>query len=396
MSVEPISGGVCAVDGVLASGVAAGLRKGGRRDVALVDTGATVTAVGVQTRNQVRAAPVEVTAEHLADGRARAVLLNSGQANACTGAAGLAVARASAARVAATLGCEPSDVLVCSTGVIGVLIDEPVLLAGIDKAAASLSPDGGAAAAAAILTTDLVTKEHAVRVTQGDRSCTIGGMAKGSGMIAPGMATMLAVVTTDAALDAPTAQQMLVDAVDRTFNRISVDGCMSTNDAVLLLATGQAARPPSDDEVAKGIEAVCAALASAIVHDGEGAAHIAALTVSGAATEADALGVARAIADSVLVRTALAGEDPNWGRILAAAGAGPVRIDPDKISVAFGDVVVCRDGMVAPFDIAAASAALSGVDVDIAVELGLGSASATVWFSDLTHEYVTINAEYTT
>jgi glutamate N-acetyltransferase / amino-acid N-acetyltransferase len=393
---EQRPGGVCAVDGIVAGGVAAGLRKSGRPDVALVDAGRPVVAAGVQTRNQVAAAPVQVTARHLGDGRARAVLLNSGQANACTGPDGLATAEASASHAGSALGCEASDVLVCSTGVIGVQIDPALLLDGIDKVAGTLGRQGGGAAAQAILTTDTVAKESAYVVAEGQGQATVGGMAKGSGMIAPGMATMLCVVTTDALVDAATAQRLLRTAVSRTFDRISVDGCMSTNDAVLLLATGTASRPPSLDAVAEGLEAVCADLASAIVHDGEGTNHVAHLTVSGASCEADALAVARAIADSVLVRTALAGEDPNWGRILAAVGAGPVRIDPDRVAVSFGDVEVCRRGMVAPFAAADAAAVLAATDVDITVDLGLGGAQATVLFSDLTHEYVTINAEYTT
>lgn len=396
MTLEPCEGGVSAVPGILAAGVSAGLRRSGRPDVALIDAGAPVVAVGVQTANQVRAAPVEVTARHLADGRARAVLLNSGQANACTGEPGLRTAEASAARTAAALGCAPGDVLVASTGVIGVPLDEERLFAGIAQAAAALDPAGGARAADAILTTDTVRKEAAVQVTDRQGRAAIGGMAKGSGMIAPGMATMLAVVVTDAPLDAGAAGRLLRAAVDRTFNRISVDGCMSTNDAVLLLATGTAASPPAEEAVAQGLEEVCARLASAIVHDGEGMSHVARLTVSGARTEAEALAVARSVADSVLVRTALAGEDPNWGRILAAMGAGPVRFDPAGVTVRFGAVEVCRGGMAIPFDERAAAAALAGTDVDLSVRLGEGAAEATVLFSDLTREYVTINADYTT
>lgn len=397
-TIEPVPGGVTATPGIRAAGVAAGLKPSGKPDVALVAADAPVAAAAVQTRNQVYAAPVAVTRRHVADGRAQAVLLNAGSANACTGEEGLRTAEESAAAVAAALGCASSDVLVCSTGVIGVPIPREPFLTSIPRAVAALRDDvaAGDAAAGAILTTDTVAKQAAVRVSDTRGSCVVGGMAKGAGMLAPELATMLCVVTTDAPLSGAALQHSLQQACDRTFGRISVDGCMSTNDAVIVLATGTAAQAPSQEAVSAGLEAVCGRLAEAMVRDGEGATRLIRLRVTGAASEPDALGLARAVADSVLVRTAMAGGDPNWGRILAAMGASPVRFDPARVAVRVGDVTVCRGGVVAPFDPARAAAALAPGDVDVTVDVGAGDAEATMLFSDLTHGYVTINAEYTT
>lgn len=391
-----VAGGVCATPGIEAAGVTAGLKPSGAPDLALVAAPTTVAAAAVQTRNQVRAAPVDVTAKHIADGRARAVLLNAGSANVCTGPDGLALAEESAALVAEGLGCEPADVLLCSTGVIGVPIPREPFLAGIPKVVESLRADGGEAAARAIMTTDTMPKQAAVRVTDDRGTCTIGGMAKGAGMIAPELATMLCVITTDAPVVGPVLKATLRDVVSRTFNRVSVDGCMSTNDAVVLLATGSAPEPPSLAAFAEGLTAVCRSLATALVRDGEGATRIMRIRVTGAATENDAVGVGRSIAASALVKTALAGGDPNWGRVMAAMGAGPVRFEPQRVSVAFGGVVVCRFGVATSFDRAHAVAALRGPEVDLVVDLGGGDAEATFTTCDLTHGYVSINAEYTT
>lgn len=391
-----VEGGVCAVDGVRAAGISAGLKSSGKPDLALVAAGRPVPAAGVQTTNQVLAAPVTVTARHLSDGLARAVLCNSGSANVCTGPDGLALAEESARAAAAALGCAPTDVLLCSTGVIGVPLAAAPLLAGIPRVAALLSSGGHTAAARAIMTTDTVVKESAVRAADAGGACVVGGMAKGSGMIAPAMATMLCVLTTDAPLDGHELRQALETAVARSFDRISVDGCMSTNDAVLLLATGTAAQPPGIEAFTAGLTAVCADLAEQIVRDGEGASRLLRIHVHGARCEDDAVAVGRAVASSALVRTALAGGDPNWGRVLAAVGAGPARIDADRIAVAFGDVTVCRSGVVAPFDAAEAAAALRGHEVTCTIDLGLGDAHAAFLTCDLTQEYVRINAEYTT
>ena len=395
-SLESLDGGVCATAGIQAAGIAAGLKRSGRLDLALVAADEVVPAAAVQTRNQVTAAPVRLTARHLADGRARAVLLNSGSANVCTGPDGDALAAESAARVAGELSCDASDVLLCSTGVIGVPVPREPLLSGIPRVVAALDGDGGGDAARAIMTTDTVPKETAVAVRDGGTVCVVGGMAKGAGMLAPELATMLAVVTTDAPLRGPVLRATLRDTVARTFGRVSVDGCMSTNDAVVLLATGAAATPPPLQAVKAGLEAVCADLAEALVRDGEGVHKVVRLTVTGARSEGDALGVARAIAGSVLVRTAVAGGDPNWGRVLAAMGAGSVRFDPDRVGVRFGNVDVCRFGVATAFDPGQAAAALRGPDVSVTVDLGAGPASVRYLTCDLTHDYITINAEYTT
>ena len=395
-NLEAIAGGVTAVPGVTAAGISAGLKPSGALDMALVDAGDVVAAAAVQTRNQVTAAPVQVTARHASNGRARTVLLNAGSANVCTGPDGLALAERSTVAVSESLGCDPADVLICSTGVIGVPIPEAPFLDGIPALAKELSPEGGEAAARAIMTTDTTPKERAVRVSDDTGSCVIGGMAKGSGMIAPEMATMLCVVTTDAPLAGPVLKSTLKGVVSRTFGRISVDDCMSTNDAVIILATGTAPNPPTMATFTAGLTRVCEELAEALVRDGEGASKVVRVSVTGARSESDAVGVARAIARSALVRTAIAGEDPNWGRILAAMGAGPVPFEPNRVAVSFGGVTVCRFGVAAAFDRGQAAAALRGDEVLLNVDLGLGDQSATFLTCDLTHDYITINAEYTT
>ena len=382
---------VTATPGIEASGVAAGLKASGRPDLALVAAGRPVTAVAVQTTNQVKAHPVVVTERHVADGRAQAVLLNAGNANVCNGPPGLAVAEESARVTAAALGCAPEDVLICSTGVIGVPLGPAPLLDGIPRVVAALAPDGGDRAAEAIMTTDTVPKEAVAAIAGGG---VVGGMAKGSGMIAPELATMLCVLTTDAAGEAETLHRLLDRACARTFGRISVDGCRSTNDAVILLSTGERAVPEA--ALAAALEGVCAQLAEAIVRDGEGATRVLHVTVAGARSEHDALEMARAVGGSALVKTALAGGDPNWGRVLAALGAGPVPFDPEQVDVTFGAVTVCRRGTVTDFDPAKAAAELAGPDVHLTLDVGLGAAEATILTCDLTHGYITINAEYTT
>lgn len=397
---EPLDGGICAVPGVRAAGVAAGLKPSGALDVAVVDIGRPVDVAVLQTTNQVRAAPVEVTARHAADGRARAVVLNAGNANACTGPDGTAVAVDTATHAAQLLGCDATDVLVCSTGVIGrpLLADRDRLLAGVGEAIASAAATGiGAdAAARAIMTTDTVPKSVGVRAADDEGSCTIAGFAKGSGMIAPAMATMLCVVVTDAPVAARILRPLVRQAVDQTFGRISVDGCQSTNDAVIVLASGGAERPPGISSFTHGLTAVLGELAEQIVRDGEGATKLVRLRVTGARSGTDAAALGHAIAGSALVRTAFAGGDPNWGRMLAAMGASSVPFEPDRVHVRFGPITVCRFGVGASFDPGQAEAVLAQPEIDATVDLGLGSAQATVLTCDLTHEYIAINAEYTT
>ena len=393
---EKLSGGVCATPGVRASGVAAGLKPSGNLDLALVDAGQPVAAAAKLTTNQVLAHPVVLTKKHLHDHRARAVLLNAGSANVCTGPDGLALAEESAALVAKELGCAVEDVLLCSTGVIGVPIPREPFLGGIPQAAAALSADGGSRAAKAIMTTDLTAKESAFRVEDHTGSCVVGGMVKGSGMIAPELATMLCVITTDAPVQGPILKATLKDAVNHSFNRISVDGCMSTNDAVIVLATGTAPKPPSLSAFKEALTAVCADLAEQMVRDGEGAKRVLHIRVTGARTEGDAVGIGRAVANSNLVKTAVAGGDPNWGRILAAMGAGPVSFEPERVVVSFGGVTVCRFGVAASFDRGMAAQQLKGKDVYLTIDLGMGEAEATFLTCDLTYDYIRINAEYTT
>jgi glutamate N-acetyltransferase/amino-acid N-acetyltransferase len=395
---EALDGGICAVPGVRAGAAAAGLKADGALDVAVIDAGRAVDVAALQTTNQVRAAPVEVTARHAADGRARAVVLNSGNANACTGPDGEQIALDTSAHAAKLLGCAPEEVLVCSTGVIGVPLTRArdALLDGVAAAVERAGPDGADDAALAIMTTDTVPKSRALRVADSDGSCVIGGVAKGAGMIAPEMATMLCVVATDA----PVAGRVLVpivrQALDQTFRRISVDGCQSTNDAVIVFATGTAAHPPGISAFTSGLTAVLGDLAEQVVRDGEGATRLIRVHVTGATHTGAAVDLARAVADSVLVRTAFAGGDPNWGRILAAMGATSVPFTPERVDVHFGPITVCRFGVAASFDPRHVAAILTRREIDVTIDLNMGPARATLLTCDLTHDYVTINAEYTT
>ena len=386
---------VTAARGFEASGVAAGVRRSGP-DLALVRSTLPAVGAAMWTANRVQAAPVLVSRRHLEAAEPQAVVVNAGNANAATGPRGEADAEATAAAAAGRLGLAPEQVVVLSTGVIGVPLPLERVLAGVDAAAALLSPDGGDAAAAAILTTDSGPKQ-AARAGDG---FVVGGMAKGAGMIHPALATMLAVLTTDYPLGPGEADAFLRPAVEGSFNRISVDGDCSTNDAVVLLANGAggiASRDPaSDAQFAAALADVCADLARQIVEDGEGATVLLEIHVAGAASEDEALAIARRVATSPLVKTAAFGHDPNWGRVLAAAGSAPwnggfARLDPGRLRVAFDGVEVYRDG--AP---TGASPAFGGPACRIELDLGLGDGRASYLASDLTYDYVRINAEYTT
>jgi glutamate N-acetyltransferase/amino-acid N-acetyltransferase len=359
----------------------------------------------VFTTNRAQAAPVVVSREHLAasQGRAQAIIVNSGCANACTGEDGMAVARAMAAEAAALAGCPVEQALVASTGVIGVALDIGKIRRAIPAVKAALASDQGAAAARAIMTTDPFPKEAAARVTIGARDVTIGGMAKGSGMIEPQLAlpsaTMLAFVTTDAAVPKPLLDRALQEVVDDTFNAITVDGECSTNDSVMMLANGASGVAIDDANYARFVDAlrtVCLRLALGIVRGGEGATKLVTVTVDGAATEADARKAAKAIANSLLVKTAIHGGDPNWGRLIAVAGRAGVAFDLQRASVAIGGVVLFKDGR--PHDEHAPEAAvyLKNDDVTVTVGLGAGTHTSTVWTCDLSAEYVRINADYRT
>jgi glutamate N-acetyltransferase / amino-acid N-acetyltransferase len=359
--------------------------------------GRPVSAAIVTTTNQVRAAPCLVGVEHASDGTVRAVIVNSGNANACTGAQGILDAREMSAAVAAALGCRAVDVVPMSTGVIGVPLPVERIVQGIPVLAAALS--GGAAAASdlarAMMTTDTIPKQVAMGVSDGTVRATVAGVAKGAGMIEPAMATMLSVIVTDAEIDASTCQDILREVSDRTFNRISVDSCGSTNDTVLLLATGTAG-PFDRAALAYAVEQVAGQLALMIVRDGEGVTRVARLRIIGAPDGAAAHDWGRAIAASALFRTALHGSDPNWGRVLAAMGTSTMQFDPSRVDVRFGSITVCRDGGAVPYDREAAVALLRETDVDVVVDMKSGSASTSFLVADLSAGYVQVNAEYTT
>ena len=378
-----------AAAGFIAAGVAAGLKSSGNRDVSLVvNQGPKFNAAGVFTSNRVKAAPVQWSQQLMAaHGSAKAVILNSGGANACTGAPGYADTQATAAHVAASLSLAPTDVLVCSTGLIGVRLPMDKLLNGVDAAVAHLAADGGEDAALAIMTTDSIPKT-AVRQGSG---YTIGGMAKGAGMLAPGLATMLVVITTDADVESDHLDRALRDATSRSFDRIDSDGCMSTNDTVLVLANGASGIVPPATEFDTLLAEVCAELALKLIGDAEGATKDVRIHVSSAASESDALEVARAIGRSNLLKCAIHGEDPNWGRVLSALGTTAAAFDPNEVDVAINGIWVCRDGM-AGDDRNLVD--MSGREVTITVSLRAGDTEATLWTNDLTAMYVHENSAY--
>ncbi|ACY97718.1 MULTISPECIES: bifunctional glutamate N-acetyltransferase/amino-acid acetyltransferase ArgJ [Thermomonospora] len=376
--------------GFRAAGVAAGIKGGEARDLALVvNDGPSRAAAGVFTRNRVKAAPVLWSQQVLRGGRVRAVVLNSGGANACTGAPGFQDTHATAEKVGQVLQDSAGEIAVCSTGLIGERLPMDKLLPAIDVAAGQLSRDGGLAAADAIRTTDKVAK-IAFRRADG---YTIGGMAKGAGMLAPSLATMLCVLTTDADLDSAALDRALRAATAVTFDRLDTDGCISTNDTVLLLASGASGTTPDEAEFTALLTEVCADLTRQLLNDAEGASKTIAIEVVGAASDFDAVTVGRAIARNNLLKCAIHGEDPNWGRVLAAVGSTEAVFEPDKINVAINGVWVCRGGAVGDDR---GKVDLSPREVTITVDLSAGPASATVWTTDLTAEYVHENSAYST
>lgn len=380
---------VTAPRGFLAAGVAAGLKAGGGSDVAIVvNEGPLDTAAGVFTSNRVQAAPVLWSRQVVADGRLRAVVLNSGGANACTGPEGFADTHRTAEHAAAALGLAAGEIAICSTGLIGERLLMPQLLGGVDAAVAALNADGGAGAADAIRTTDTVAKQAVVTGTSGWQ---VGGMAKGAGMLAPGLATMLCVLTTDAVLNSEALDIALRNATRRTFDRIDADGCMSTNDSVILLASGASGLEPEPDEFRTAVFAVCGDLAGQLLADAEGATKEVTIRVTGAASEDDAVQVGRSIAGNSLVKCALFGNDPNWGRVLAAIGTTSAAFQPDELGVAINGVEVCRRGA-AGDDRGLVD--LAGREVDIRVDLHAGGHTATIWTNDLSHAYVEENSVY--
>ena len=386
---------VTAPKGFRAAGVTAGIKASGKPDVALVvNDGPLQVAAGVFTRNRFKAAPVLWSQQVLADHELRAVVLNSGGANACTGAQGFADTHRTAEYLANALtnqGAETGagEIAVCSTGLIGELLPMDKIERGIDLAIAALNIQGGPDAAVAIMTTDSVSKTATIEAD----GFIVGGMAKGAGMLAPALATMLVVITTDAVVDAELAQRALTAATALTFDRIDSDGCMSTNDTVLLMASGASGTTPDDATFTDAVTQVCASLARQLINDAEGASKDIIIDVVGAQTEADALEVARAIARSNLLKCAIHGEDPNWGRVLAAAGTARAAFEPDQVDVLMNGIRVCKGGGVGEDR---ALVDLTGRDVTIRVELNAGDNAATMWTNDLTADYVHENSAYAT
>ncbi|WP_191288326.1 bifunctional glutamate N-acetyltransferase/amino-acid acetyltransferase ArgJ [Kitasatospora herbaricolor] len=383
--------GVTAAKGFRAAGVTAGIKASGTPDLALVvNDGPSLAAAGVFTSNRVKAAPVLWSEQVLKGGRLSAVVLNSGGANACTGPLGFQDTHATAEKVAEELKVNAGEVAVASTGLIGLRLPMDLLLPGVEQAARALSDGGGEAAAIAIKTTDSVHKTAQVTSPAG---WTVGGMAKGAGMLAPGLATMLVVLTTDADVDSAGLDTALRAATRTTFDRVDSDGCMSTNDTVLLLASGAAGAAPDAAEFDEAVRAVCADLARQLIGDAEGASKDIRIDITGAATEDEAVSVARVVARNNLLKCAIHGEDPNWGRVLAAIGTTSAAFDPDRLDVAINGIWVCKDGSVGEDrDLVD----MSGRDVVITADLNAGQASATVWTNDLTADYVHENSAYST
>ncbi|MFF6886993.1 bifunctional glutamate N-acetyltransferase/amino-acid acetyltransferase ArgJ [Streptomyces sp. NPDC012421] len=384
---------VTAAQGFTAAGIAAGIKQNGNPDLALVvNTGPRRAAAGVFTSNRVKAAPVTWSQQVLADGELTAVVLNSGGANACTGPQGFQDTHATAEKVAEVLSAQGAEVgagevAVASTGLIGVLLPMDKLLPGVEKAAAELSAHGGEKAAIAIKTTDTV---HKTAVVTRD-GWTVGGMAKGAGMLAPGLATMLVVLTTDADVDAKGLDAALRSATRLTFDRVDSDGCMSTNDTVLLLASGASGATPAQDDFAEAVREVCADLARQLIGDAEGASKDIRIEVINAATEDDAVEVGRSIARNNLLKCAIHGEDPNWGRVLSAIGTTAAAFEPDELNVAINGVWVCRNGSVGEDrDLVD----MRYREVVITADLAAGSESAVIWANDLTADYVHENSAY--
>ncbi|ARQ71678.1 bifunctional glutamate N-acetyltransferase/amino-acid acetyltransferase ArgJ [Streptomyces marincola] len=378
---------VTAAQGFTAAGVAAGIKDSGLDLALVVNQGPRSAAAGVFTSNRVKAAPVLWSEQVLKGGSVTAVVLNSGGANACTGPLGFQDTHATAERAADVLGLNAAEVAVASTGLIGTRLPTEKLLAGVGTAAAELTAHGGERAALAIMTTDTV---HKTAVVEGE-GWRVGGMAKGAGMLAPGLATMLVVLTTDADVEAPVLDRALRAATRTTFDRVDSDGCMSTNDTVLLLASGAAGVTPQEAEFAEAVRAVCADLALQLVKDAEGASKDIRVEVVGAATEDDALEAARSIARNNLLKCAVHGEDPNWGRVLAAIGTTSAAFEPDRLAVAINGVWVCRDGSIGEDR---SLVDMRYREVTITADLGAGDASVVVWTNDLTADYVHENSAY--
>jgi glutamate N-acetyltransferase/amino-acid N-acetyltransferase len=384
---------ITAPKGFRASGIKAGIKASGNPDLALVvNDGPQKSAAAVFTSNRVAAAPVHWSRQVVSDGRVDAVILNSGGANACTGPQGFQNTHATAEKVAEVLGVSASDVVVCSTGLIGEQLPMDKILPGVEAAFGELSANGGSAAATAIMTTDSVSKEAVFTGTDAEgQQFTVGGIAKGAGMLAPGLATMLVVLTTDAQVPSDELDVVLRDATRVTFDRADSDGCMSTNDTVVLLASGASEALPSAEQLSEAITKVCAELARKLIGDAEGASHDIAIRTFNAASERDAEIVSRAVARSNLFKAAIFGKDPNWGRVLSAVGTTDAVFEPDQLNVSMNVVQICRNGSIGEdrnlVD-------LEPREVHVDIDLQAGDAEATIWTNDLTHDYVHENSAY--
>ncbi len=382
--------------------MACGIKKSGKSDLTIIYSESPATVAGVYTKNQVKAAPVLLTSKRTAVGGARAIVINSGNANACTGDQGYKDAEKMSALVGHHLGLPDKEVLVASTGVIGRHLPMDKVAKGIEAGSQSLSVEGGEEAARAICTTDTFVKEFSLTINVGGKPVRIGGMAKGAGMIHPNLATLLAFITTDAAIDAATLKQALVIAVGKSFHCITIDGDASTNDSVLVMANGRAGNKPlkglagDGQKFADAMVQVCQELARRVVLDGEGATKFIEVKVKGAATFTDARDCAMAIARSALFKTAMFGMDANWGRILAALGTAPVKFNPAKVDISFGPLKVAKDGAAVDFSEAKALGLLKRKEVEVLIDLKAGKFEATVFTSDLSYDYVKINANYRT
>jgi glutamate N-acetyltransferase/amino-acid N-acetyltransferase len=400
---EWLDGGVTAVPGILAGGIVAGIKPSGKKDLALIYSSTPARAAAVFTSNQVKGAPVLVSTEHVRGGQAQAIVASSGCANVCTGERGVQDAREMTRLVGELLRIPANHVLIASTGVIGVPLPMDKIRAALPKLAKSLSPQGGRAAAEAILTTDTRTKEAALRVEVGGRPVTIGGIAKGVAMLEPHLATMLCFVATDAVVARGALDPAVRRAVDRSFNRTTVDSDQSTSDTVAVLANGLAENAPLESgarglrQFAGGLEALMTKLARMLVADGEGATKVVAIAVRGATSRRDALLAARSVANSPLVKTAINGQDPNWGRIMMALGKSPARVEQEKVAIAVGDERLVERGMLKEgVRLERVREIMGQSEYDITIDLGLGRGEDRVWTCDLSEEYVRLNAKYTT
>jgi len=401
--IEWLEGGITAVPGFLAGGVTAGIKPSGKKDLALIHSPTPARSAAVFTTNQVKGAPVLVSMEHARSGAAQAIVASSGCSNVCTGERGVKDAREMTKTIADLLRIPQNHVLVAATGVIGVPLPMDKIRAALPKLVKSLSPQGGRAAAEAIMTTDTRPKEAALRLDVNGRAVTIGGIAKGVGMLEPHLATMFCFVATDAAVARGALNGVLRRAVERSFNRITVDSDTSTSDTVAVLANGLAENRPVETggrglrQFTAGLEAVMVKLAKMLVADGEGVTKLVLVTVRGAASRRDALVAARSVANSPLLKCAFNGADPNWGRVMMALGKSSARVDQDKVSIAFGDEVlvergVQREGM----RVERIREIMGGSEYELTIDLGLGRGEDRVWMSDLSEEYVRINGKYTT